>query len=279
MKMRLQCMPCFVKQVLMEFSGSSLPAHEKERAMRKALKILSEIDYDLPPVGVSLVLHRELMKFGVAEDPYHDLKIESNNKTLEILYELKKMVDSSDQRLEMAAKIAIAGNVVDYGAANQLDLKATLENAMERGMKIDDTERFKEDLSNAVNISYYLDNSGEAVLDGLFMKEMIEFNPGLKITAYAKKVPLLNDVTVDDCRKAGLDDIPGVDIKALDEEGWATAETVRKNGGDIIISKGQGNYESLSEVGGIYFLLVVKCGIIHQELGASIGEMVFKRSD
>lgn len=278
MKMRLQCMPCFVKQVLMEFSGSSMPENEKERAMRRALKILSEIDYDLPPVGVSLVLHGELMKLGVSEDPYHDLKVESNEKTLEILNELKDMVDSSDERIEMAAKIAIAGNVVDYGAANQLDLKATLENAMERGMKIDDTGEFKEDLSKADTASYYLDNSGEAVLDGLFMREMIEFNPNLRITAYAKKVPLLNDVTVDDCMKAGLNDIPGVDIMALDEEGWATPETVKTNGGDIIISKGQGNYESLSEVGGIYFLLVVKCGIIHEELGASIGEMVFKRS-
>lgn len=225
-----------------------------------------------------LVLHRKLMEHGVVKDPYLALKKLSTDKAKDALNELESMIETAGDRLELAAKIAIAGNVVDYGAANQLDLMETLKSAMQNGMGVDNFKSFMEELSNAETLSYYLDNSGEVVLDGLFMRELIRQRPGLVITAYAKKVPLLNDVTIDDCIEAGLDHIEGVKVESLKDEGWASPEMISMNGGDIIITKGQGNYESLSDVNGIYFLLVVKCSLISRELGASIGEMVFKKS-
>ncbi len=271
-------MPCFLRQALMEMDGSKMSEESMDKAMREVLLVLSDIDFDLPPVGVSLVLHRKLMEYGVAKDPYLSLKNLSTNKTKEILNELESMVETSGDRLELAAKIAIAGNVVDYGAANQLDLMKTLKSAIQNGMGVDDHELFREELAKAETLSYYLDNSGEVVLDGLFMRELIRQRPGLVISAYAKKVPLLNDVTIDDCIEAGLNTIEGVRLEELRDEGWASPEMISLNGGDIIIAKGQGNYESLSDMKGLYFLLVVKCDLISKELGASVGEMVFKKS-
>jgi hypothetical protein len=262
----------------MEIDGSEMTEEMKEEAMRESLRVLSEMDFDLPPVGVSLLLHRRLSQFGIDQDPYKELKKISTNKALQASRDLEMLVERSDDRLVMASKIAIAGNVVDYGAANQLDLMDTLGNAIEKGMRIDDTALFKEALSNAKTLSYYLDNSGEVVADAILMKEIRKYNPDIIITAYAKKSPLLNDVTVEDCLDAGIDGIDGVLLKSLEEQGWANERDISENGGDIIISKGQGNYESLSDIKGIFFLLVVKCEIISKNLGADIGEMVFKKT-
>ncbi len=250
---------------------------QMDLAMRGSLKILSEIDMTLPPVGVSLVLHDRLIELGVSRDPYKDLKDSSTSHVKDIIPDLDRMLDDSGDRSRLSALMAIAGNVIDYGAANQLDLEHTLMRAVGSGLGIDDMDEFKDELKNARRISYYLDNSGEVILDGSFMKEIIRDHPYIVIDAYVKKVPLLNDVTREDAEYAGLNDLDGVNIIELDHDGWVTPEDIENDKSDIIIVKGQGNYESLSEVKDIFFLLVVKCDVISKDLGVDVGEMVFKK--
>lgn len=276
--MQIDCMPCFVKQALLEIDGSDLSNEGREKAIRRAMEVLSEIDMTLPPVGVSLILHRELLKMGIDPDPYRKLKETSTKETLDLREELEELIGSSNDGLRTSALMAIAGNVIDYGAKNQLDLKKTLRKGIEKGLVIDDLEKFREELSGARTLTYYLDNSGEVVLDHLFLKQIIKFKPDIRIEVYAKKVPLLNDVTVTDTRYAEIFDDGNIIVKPLENEGWTTPDDVARIGGDIVIAKGQGNYESLSEVTDIYFLLVIKCPVVGDALGGSLGEMVFKKS-
>ena len=261
----------------MEMEGSDMSQAQKDLAMRESLKVLSGIDMTLPPVGVSLILHDRLIEMGVARDPYNELKYISTSNVKDMIPVLDKMLDDTEDRYRLSALMAIAGNVIDYGAANQLDLEQTLMKGVGCGLGIDDMDRFNERLRNAKKISYYLDNSGEVILDGLFMKEIIMEYPSIVIDAYVKKVPLLNDVTKEDAEYAGLNEIRGVNIIEMEHEGWVSPEDIEKEKSDIVIVKGQGNYESLSEVKDIFFLLVVKCDVISGILGVDVGEMVFKK--
>jgi len=280
LQMKLECMPCFVRQVLMELDGSDITMEGKEKALRASLRRLSEMDMTLPPVGVSLILHRLLREWGVGEDPYRELKMSSTSKALKILPDLERMLDENGDRLKMAAMMAIAGNVIDYGAANLLSLERTLEDAVHGGMAVDDFEDFGRELLKADTLSYHLDNSGEVVLDGLFIREIIRERPDLRIRAFVKNSPLLNDVTLKDAVDGGLGAVDNVELIELPHEGWVSEDDIDSDEAEIIIAKGQGNYESLSESGrkNLFFLLVVKCDVVSRELGADIGEMIFKRS-
>lgn len=257
-------------------NGSDLTEEQREKAMRESLRILSKMDFNLPPVGVSLILHDALRNAGISRDPYLDLKRSSTANAKEILPDMRKMLDDTGDRLHLSALMSIAGNVIDYGAANQLDLEKTLLNAVEKGLGIDDVDLFRIRLKDATSIAFFLDNSGEVVLDGLFIREIVRINPKIKVHVYAKKVPLLNDVTVEDAKEGGIDSIDNVILKELPHDGWVLPEDLGPLREDIVIAKGQGNYESLSWVGDIFFLLVVKCNVVSRELGADIGQMVFK---
>ncbi|MDG6226142.1 MAG: ARMT1-like domain-containing protein, partial [Candidatus Thermoplasmatota archaeon] len=123
-----------------------------------------------------------------------------------------------------------------------------------------------------------LDNSGEVVFDNLLMRTIHRYHPSLSFKAVVKRSPLLNDVTREDALEAGIDD-DYIEIVDLPEDGWIKPEHLDLfKTADIIVSKGQGNFESLSDAKGVFFLLVVKCDVVSEYLGSDLGEMVFKYS-
>ena len=99
--------------------------------------------------------------------------------------------------------------------------------------------------------------------------------PSVKFKAVVKKVPLLNDVTRDDALEAGLVD-DYIELVEMPNDGWIKPDQLSLfPDADILLSKGQGNFESLSEAKGVFFLLVVKCDVVAEYLGVEVGEMVF----
>jgi len=269
-------MPCFIKQYTREMEGSSLDNGQKEVIVREMLSLLSTMDYKQAPVDVSLLMHDRMKEFGVSDDPYKDLKSFSTMKALEHVKEIEKEVEDSEDPIFEAVLASLAGNVIDYGAKNELDLHEVLERARTKGFRLNDHRLFREKLRRAREVVLFLDNSGEVVFDHLLMRTIHRECPGIRFKAVVKKVPLLNDVTLQDSIDAGIRE-EYIELVELPNEGWIKPEQLSKfPQADIFLSKGQGNFESLSDASGVFFLLVTKCDVVAEHLGVEVGEAVFK---
>lgn len=278
MKMDLRCMPCFVKQYTREIEGSDLSHDRKESIVREMLHLLYSMDYDQAPVDVSRSMHVRMLEMGASSDPYFDLKRLSTRKALDMVGDIEKEVLSSPDPIHDAVLVSLAGNVIDYGAKNELDLHEVLDKARRSGFRTNDHDLFRERLGSAREMVMILDNSGEVVFDNLLMRTIHRYHPSLSFKAVVKRSPLLNDVTREDALEAGIDD-DYIEIVELPEDGWIKPEHLDLfKTADIIVSKGQGNFESLSDAKGVFFLLVVKCDVVSEYLGSDLGEMVLKYS-
>ncbi|MGA1792728.1 MAG: damage-control phosphatase ARMT1 family protein [Thermoplasmatota archaeon] len=274
--MDLRCMPCFIKQYTREMEGSSLDKDQKEVIVREMLSLLSTMDYSQAPVDVSLLMHDRMKKLGVSDDPYKDLKSLSTMKALEHVKEIEKEVEGSEDPIFEAVLASLAGNVIDYGAKNELDLHEVLERARTKGFSLNDHGLFRDKLRSAREVVIFLDNSGEVVFDHLLMRTIHREYPGIRFKAVVKKVPLLNDVTLQDSIDAGIKE-EYIELVELPNEGWIKPEQLSNfPQADIFLSKGQGNFESLSDASGVFFLLVTKCDVVAEYLGVEVGEAVFK---
>jgi uncharacterized protein with ATP-grasp and redox domains len=268
-------MPCFIRQVQKEIDSSDLEEGKKVRVMREMLSLLSEMEYEKAPVDVSLIMHNRMMEIGVVDDPYHALKVTSTSKALETVKKIEKEITLSEYPVYESILASLAGNVIDYGAKNQLDLHEVLENARRKGFRLNDHGRFLLDLQEAKKIVIFLDNSGEVVFDHLMIRTIHGFFPDIRFKVIVKRVPLLNDVTRDDVVQAGMTE-EYIEIEELPVNGWVKPEHLEHyNDADILLAKGQGNFESLSEARGVYFLLIVKCDVVAEYLNVDLGEMVF----
>jgi len=185
-----------------------------------------------------------------------------------------------------ATKIAIAGNIMDFAAHPEYDVKKTIEKTIKNNFSINDYPFFKRDIKKAKSIVYIADNAGEIVLDRLLVEQIRKLNKN-KIFFFIKGKPILNDATIEDAKEAGIDKINNLEIKKI-STGFpntgikrTSKEFIRflKNQ-NVTISKGQGNYESLSEIkANIYFLVIAKCPVIAKDLRIKPMQIVCKKSD
>ena len=241
--------------------------------------MMSRHSYDVSPIDIAWKVHLIMEKNGGGEDPYLKLKKETTDAAKEHVDEVRKRIDSSGDRLREAVIGSIAGNVVDYGAKNLLDLGETLEKAERIGLTVDHYDEFKNGIARSDKLYFLLDNSGEVVLDMILMEEIHRFDPDIEIKAVVKRDPILNDVTEEDAVYAGMDQLEGVDIVKLPNPGWVERDFVGdlvREEGNMVISKGQGNFESLSNVCGVFFLFVAKCDHVANVVGVEVGDMILK---
>ena len=246
--------------------------------------MIADEPLDVTPVRLTAKIHDIIQSELGVEDPYRALKVKSNIEALSLLPDLYHLLDHSADRIKAAAKIAIAGNVIDYGSTGEkFNLKATINDCQKSEFGINDFEWFLEDLLAAKRIVYIGDNAGEIAFDRLFIEEILKLSdPEIIFVVRAK--PVLNDVTLEDARAVGLTGIVEVISSEGDGPGCelqrVASQVIRHfKTADLIISKGQGNYEALSdEPFNIYFLLKIKCPVIAKDIGGSKGDSVVRSS-
>jgi uncharacterized protein with ATP-grasp and redox domains len=224
-------------------------------------------------------IHHQVRDLTGATDPYHQAKVEFNEKALGWYPDMKKKVVAADDPLEAAARLAIAGNIIDFGARPGLEEEHVLEvvaAALERPLFGAGIAAFRKAVNKAGSILYLGDNAGEIVFDRLLIEEL----EADRVTFVVKQQPILNDATMEDAEVAGLtglvrvmdngSDAPGTILSQCSEEFLDRFRT-----SDLIISKGQGNYETLSDTrDDIFFLLMAKCAVIAGDVGCEQGSMV-----
>jgi uncharacterized protein with ATP-grasp and redox domains len=213
-------------------------------------------------------------------DPYRKEKALHNQMALKLLSGLHEQVSKSDDPLMTAAHLAIAGNIIDLGAKSGLDeseIHDALLHVTEKPLE-GDLDSFRDEVARAKTILYLADNCGEIVFDTLLVEQL---NPK-RVTLAVRGMPTINDATREDAVTAGLDQIVPILENGSDAPGTLIGDCSEEfrlafNSADLIVSKGQGNFETLSHCGkNIFFLLKVKCPVVAKSVDLPVGAHVLR---
>ena len=256
-------------------------ATEDEGRIKKLINEVGMMLRDIPaestPPESGMLIHQKVREIIGNPDPYKEIKDETTRKALSMYPSLKIQVKDSDDRLMTAIRISVAGNVMDFGVTRDFDIEKDVIEILRMGFAICDYKEFVSRLDQTDNILFIGDNAGECVFDRILIEEMN------KPTVYVvRDIPVINDATYDDAVHAGIDRVativssgtkaPGTVLKTCSENFRAFY-----NNSSFIISKGQGNYEGLSnEKRPIFFLLKAKCHVIADDIGVEEGDIVLK---
>lgn len=244
----------------------------------EALRILQSLPESSTPPEISTHVHQAVREITGNPDPYLEAKAESTQKALEILPRLRGILAAAEDPLETAVRLSIAGNIMDFGPNPQFDLWEVVERVLKQPLAINDLEGLRHRLAHMEWLLYLADNAGETVFDRLLIETL-----GPKVIYVVKGGPALNDAIYADAVAAGIDEVAEVM-----DNGAQTTGTIleycspdfqtRFRQADLIISKGMGNYETLSTVKGpIFHLMQVKCPVIGMDVGAPLGSVVVKQ--
>ncbi len=283
MRTYLDCVPCFVSQALDSARRCTDSPEIHERLLREALALASTMSFANPPPVMARLIHRRLRELTGQADPYKAAKRNANEFALRLYPDLKQLIINSRDPLTAAIKFAIAGNVIDLGVKTGLtdgDIRSAIGEAIEGDVDPDTVERFRQAAMPAGDILYLADNAGEIVFDRLLIEQM----PPGSVTLVVKAGPIINDATREDAEAAGLTDFVEVIDNGDDAPGTildlcSPSFRERFDAADLIIAKGQGNYETLNECGhhNLFFLLKVKCAVIARDLQCRLGEMAVRK--
>jgi uncharacterized protein with ATP-grasp and redox domains len=257
-----------------------IPESHKEEILRQMLHVFATFDYNQSPPVLGCKMHTLIRESINNPDPYRQIKAEYNQMMTDLYAKFERMVKRSEDPFNAAMRLAIAGNVIDFGSQHQLDIMETINRVMDENFAIDHSPQLRVDLEQADSLLYIGDNCGEIVLDKLFLSML-----DVPVKYFAvRESPIINDVTYEDAILTGIDKVAKVITTGDNSPGavWESTseqfQTVFKNA-DVIISKGQGNLEGLMDVthASLYFLLVTKCDLIAKRVGTRKEEFIVKK--
>ena len=258
----------------------------KMEIMEDIFKFLSNnFKLDTNSNGTGSAMHKMIKEKTSCRDPYRKEKIEGNEIALKYLPDVKRILEE-DSSLENHVKIAIIGNILDFGAFTlDDDIESVIKTALKKDLAVKDIEEFEESLKTHDKVLYLVDNTGEIVFDKLLLAKIREY--GLKITIAVKSEPILNDACMEEALDAGLDEYGEIVEIGCGTVGYVDSEISDEfreifESHDFVISKGMGNYEGLTEIDlsdkDIYFLLCAKCNTISKDIGVNLHDMLlFKK--
>ncbi len=273
-----ECFPCFLRQVNISLSQTSLPREDKIAIIKQTLPEVENTDSTTTPAHSTTFLHRKIRRL-LGSDPFHEIKRRYNQIALGLYDHLKEIVNNSDDPLFTATRLAIAGNSIDFGIYKSVDIEAEISRALEEKLAWDDYSRFKESLNEVDHLLYLLDNAGEIVFDRILIETLA--NMDISVTAVVKGSPVINDATMDDAKETGLIKCARVVTNGSDCIGtilpWCSQEFKKLyNSNLVILSKGQGNFETLCDETkrDIFFLFQAKCDVVADFIGVKKGSML-----
>ena len=267
MKINSFCLACLIN--MQESQVRKFDDEEKKMDyMREILAFLSSCDPDLSAPALVKPLSRIYEKYWGKRDSMEEVKQEFNDYLLSMEKELEAQIRNHPDPLEAALCYARTGNYIDYAAVKDITKEKLLElfeSQGSAGLEKEMYRRFLDDLEHASSLVWLTDNCGEIVLDKIAMKILREQYTDVKVTAIVRGEPVVNDADLEAARYVGLDrivnvtgngsGIAGTDLADISEE----AEQLIRNA-DLIVSKGQGNFETIHGCGlNIYYLFLCKC--------------------
>jgi damage-control phosphatase, subfamily I len=282
MNTHLDCIPCLFRQALDAARLVSDDAAVHERILREVMGWLSDLDMQSPPPLLAQRIHRLLRETACTEDPYREMKVRQNRMAKELLPRYRAEIAAAADPLDAAVRLAVAANLIDMGAKtgwNEADVPRELERSAQTPLS-GDLEALRSAIAQTRRILYLADNAGEIVFDRLLIEQL----PRARVTAVVRGSPVINDATRADALEAGLDELVEIIDNGSDAPGTlledCSVEFQRRFAeADLILAKGQGNFETLvNEPGNIFFLFRIKCPVTAGMVGQPVGTHVLVRS-
>ena len=285
MKTYLDCLPCLLSQAIKAVRVATDDDAVQRQVVNAMSRMIPELPLELKPPEIAQCGYRLIGQITGKSDLFHQAKTEANCAALAIYPRLQLLVQQSADRLFTACKLAIAGNSIDMGPKFEYgNIESVIEAAVAcpLPLAVNNYDQFWSSLSNCRNLLYLGDNAGEIVFDRLLIEEINRVKK-LDICFVVRGRPVINDITVDDALAVGMDKVArivsnGSDAPATILSECSTELRLLYQSADLIIAKGQENYESLEdEAGNIFFLLRAKCPLVARSLGVSVGDCILKR--
>ncbi len=288
MKLRLDCVICILNQTLKTARLVRADPEMQEKILRTAMERLQGVDWEASPPRLARAIRVVdlIREFTGVGDPYWEYKRRSNDEALNLYGKAEKLIAESDDPLKAAVKVSISGNIIDVVTTSEYDLEEKIMEVLKREPAVDDYDELRRDVMDAETLLFFSDNAGEIVFDKLLIEEMnrVRGKPFRKITFVAKGGPFLNDATLEDAVYVGVNKLPNTEIRTVSNGSLGTGPDPSSsevlgwiNSSDLVIAKGQGNYEEYSHLGGVYFLLIAKCPVVAMDLGVSVGDIIIKK--
>lgn len=279
MKTSVDCLPCYLNQALRVARICSADAESQHAVVTAVAALLPDIDMNQTPPANAVRIYGTIAGITRCPDPYRQKKQTSNEQALQILPGLREEIRRADNPLRAALFFATAGNIIDYGAAEKFDVEAAFDRSRNAVPVLDHTDQFLEKvrrLKNGAKVLYLADNCGEIAYDLLVLECLAEY--GFDLSVAVKSGPIINDALVEDAIDCGVGRVatiigngtacPGTPLAEC------SAEFIRHfQEADLVISKGQGNFETLSEIDRqIFFFLTVKCPVVGRHIAELTGK-------
>lgn len=274
MRLKPDCIPCFFKQASIVSNILKIDETKKLELFKGISDVLAKkIEPNITPARLASYVHGFIREFLKVEDPFYDLKRLSNERMMSFYNDFLNIIRSSKDHLKTAVILSTVGNLIDYSLFSKVELDEIKNKIETFSPAIFDYESLRDDLTKAEKVLFITDNAGEIVLD----KPLIElmYKKGKKIIVVAKEKPILNDATVLDINFVGINRFAKVigigngDVGTPFPSGNKIFDKAIETA-DVIISKGQANFETLYDLKrSIYFLFIVKCSAVASFLNVS----------
>jgi uncharacterized protein with ATP-grasp and redox domains len=250
-------------------------------------KYINSVNSDIKTPEVARGVYNIISETLQISDLNEDSKQKSNDIVLRQYAEFKNLILNSDNSFNVALRLSIAGNIMDFAACPEFFtnsehyLNNIINEVLTADFAIDDSQELENRIKCSKTLLILGDNAGEIVFDKLFIETIN--HPNVYYAVRGK--PVINDVTVDDASYTGMDKIAEVIPNGYDAPSTIIEKASKEfkkiyNDADLIISKGQGNLEGLinNTREDLYFLLMVKCNVIAKLLGVKKGDYIVKRN-
>ncbi len=281
MHVHLDCFPCFIRQALIALRLGTKDETLQESILKSTLEFIKNADTSKPPAYTTTFIHSKIRQM-LGKDPFNEIKSEYNQIALKLYPSLKNLVEKSKDPLWTSSRLAIAGNVIDFGIFTSIDIEGAIRKALNYPLAVDDYDALKEAVSLTDEVLYLVDNAGEIVFDKILIETLVKL--GKRVKVVTKGSPVINDSTIEDAIQTGLHEICELIDNGSEAVGtileWSSPAFQKTfNNAQLIISKGQGNFETLSDKDKpVFFLFQSKCDVVSKELGLSNGSMLLKKS-
>lgn len=288
MKMHDKCLPCVVNQVIKVANITGMDTKAKEELLREVFAYLSKMDFEITTPEIIGEVFGVIKKHANNPDPYKETRNHYNTLFLRLLPEFEGKMEQADNAFQLAVRYAIVGNIIDFNPIHNTlleDIYDCFDKMEQLELAIDDSRMLMEDILGAKVLLYLGDNCGEICMDKLLLKKIKEQNPYVRLLFGVRGEPVVNDSIAEDAYAVGIDE-----YAEIIDNGDGSLGTVLKRTStefkdayrqaDVIIAKGQANYECLSEENkNIYFLLMTKCDVIAKDINVEENKMICMKNN
>lgn len=290
MKTAIDCYSCFIRQGLQAARLSGADPEQQDHAVRAVMGYLLGSNPHESPVEVARAVQEIVAKIIGVVDPYLQIKERSNWQASNWIRQADEYLRGDPARtFERAMRVAIAGNIIDYGPGNFHDLEGTLKRCARKSLAIDHSALLMDRLEKARSLAYIADNAGEIAFDHLLLSVIQQRFELDSILFIVRRRPFLNDALEADADYFGIRAFPNVELLAMDagkpassSPGWQVWEKIEDC--DVRLAKGQANAEAYEDEDDFFLLLMIKCALLADTISAKgnglvgTGDMVLAHS-